>query len=83
MNNLRLSINECSLIDQQSYHVSHLTVTLGIQFQAGFILNRKVLIQGLCGIMADVAKCGGERWTAHTMSMGTLQGDDTSDIGIK
>ena len=48
MNNLCLSINERSLTDQQSYHVSHLTVTLGIQFQTRFLLNRKVLIQGLC-----------------------------------
>ena len=48
MNNLHLSINKRLLIDQQSYHVSHLTVTPGIQFQTGFLLNRKVLIQGLC-----------------------------------
>ena len=45
-------INPCEALlirfVDQSNHVSHLTVTLGIWFQTRFLLNRKVLIQGLC-----------------------------------
>ena len=47
------------LIDKQSSHVGHLTVTPGNRSQTRFLLNRKVIIQHLC------AHCSGWSNLAH------------------